>query len=48
MATIITRLPATIEEEDAAGSPIGAVVIALPISLLIWGAIIVALFNLIH
>ncbi len=36
------------DEETATGGPIGALVIAIPISLILWGTIFFVIFNLVH
>ncbi len=36
------------EEEPSNGGPISALVIAVPVSLAIWGALFFVIFNLIH
>jgi hypothetical protein len=35
-------------EESSAGGPFGALFIAIPVSLLLWGAAVFVLLNLVH
>ncbi len=48
MASRIITAPRKEDEETSTGGPIGALVIAIPISLLLWGVVLVVLFHLVH
>ncbi len=46
MAFLSSTAPRHDDEESSTGGPIAALVIAVPISLLLWGIVVVVLFNL--
>ncbi len=48
MAYITKRAPRVEDEEIPTGGPIAALVVAIPISLLLWGVVMYVLFNLIR
>ncbi len=48
MASLSTAAPRRDEEENSTGGPIAALVIAVPISLVLWGVVMFVLVNLIH
>lgn len=47
MATLLSTMPKP-EDDEPHGGPIGALLIAIPISLLLWGAAVFALLNLVR
>ena len=48
MSVISGAAPRPEDEEESTGGPIGALVIAVPISLLLWGAVMFVLFHFIR
>ncbi len=48
MASLASSAPRKDDEEHSTGGPIGALVIAVPVSLVLWGALFVVIFNLVH
>jgi hypothetical protein len=48
MTPLVSTAPRTDEEETSTGGPIGALIIAIPISLALWGIVVFVLLNLVH
>jgi hypothetical protein len=48
MALITSTKSTKDNEESSRGGPIGALLIAIPVSFLIWGAAVFVLLNLVH
>ncbi len=48
MTSFVSSAVRTDEEESSTGGPIGALVIAIPISLALWGVVVFILLNLVH
>ncbi len=48
MSSLVSPAPRRDEDEVSTGGPIAALVIAIPISVLLWGIVIAVLFALIH
>jgi hypothetical protein len=47
-ATVSTAVRIESEERLTGGGPIGALLIAIPVSLALWGVVIFVLLNLVH
>ena len=48
MASFASTALRTDNEESSTGGPIGALLIAIPVSLVLWGAAVFVLLNLVH